>query len=266
MTYENDHRAVSAAPVDARVMPLTGRRVAHFSCGAASAVATKLSAPDVIWYAATGSEDADNARFMADCAAWFGAPIKVLRNPKYADTWAVWEARRYIAGIAGAPCTSELKVGPQLAEQRPGDVHIFGYTADGPDIRRAKALRENWPDLIVETPLIDRGINKAACLAMLETAGIAPPRTYALGFPNANCIPCCKAQSPAYWALVRRHYPEQFGRMAELSRRLGVTLTRLQGERAFIDEIPADHPVTDPIAPACDLLCHLAERDLLTPQ
>ncbi len=264
MTQQNEHDADTRVLFEPLVRPFPGRRVAHFSCGAASAVATKLSAPDVIWYAATGSEDADNARFMDDCAAWFGRPITVLRNPKYSDTWAVWEGRRYIAGIAGAPCTSELKVGPMLAEQRPGDVHIFGYTADGPDIRRAEALRENWPDLIVETPLIDRGIDKAACLALLETAGIAPPRTYALGFPNANCIPCCKAQSPAYWALVRRHYPAQFVRMAELSRRLGVTLTRLQGERAYIDEIPEDHPVTDPIAPACDMLCQLAERDLLS--
>jgi len=240
------------------------RRVAHFSCGAASAVATKLGLPDVIWYAATGSEDPDNARFMADCAAWFGASVEVLRNPKYADTWAVWEGRSYISGIKGAPCTGELKVLPRLAAQLPGDVHIFGYTADSADVKRAAMLRENWPDLIVETPLIDRGIDKAACLALLAKAGIAPPRTYALGFPNANCIPCCKATSPAYWALVRKHYPEQFQRMAELSRRLGATLTRIDGERAYIDQVPQDQAVTDPIAPACDMLCQLAERDLFS--
>jgi hypothetical protein len=242
----------------------TTRRVAHFSCGAASAVATKLAHPDVIWYAATGAEDEDNARFMRDCQAWFRMPVEVLSNPDYADTWAVWEKRQYIAGINGAPCTGLLKVAPRVAAQRPGDVHIFGYTADGPDVKRAAMLREHWPDLIVETPLIDRGIDKAACLALLEKTGIAPPRTYALGFPNANCIPCCKATSPAYWALVRKHYPVQFNRMAELSRRLGVTLTRLKGDRAYIDEIPEDYPVTEPIAPACDMLCQLAERDLLS--
>lgn len=30
----------------------------------------------------------------------------------------------------------------------------------------------------------------------------------------------------------------------------------------FIDEIPLDHPTTNPIAPACDFLCHLAEQRL----
>ena len=238
------------------------RRIAHFSAGAASAIATKLSRPDEIWYAATGSEDADNERFMRDCEAWFGQEVRILRNDKYSSTWDLWEKRRYISGVPGTPCTSELKVFPQLKEQRADDVHIFGYTADANDIRRAKALVENWPELHTETPLIERGINKAACLALIQQAGIEPPRVYALGFPNANCIPCCKAQSPSYWALVRKHYPDEFNRMAKLSRELGATLARMKGERVFIDDIPADHPVTEPTAPACDLLCGLAEQEL----
>jgi hypothetical protein len=88
------------------------------------------------------------------------------------------------------------------------------------------------------------------------------PPLYALGFPNNNCIPCVKATSPAYWALMRKQFPEQFERMAKLSRELDVRLCRIDGERAFIDEIPADHPTTNPIAPACDFLCHLAEMEL----
>lgn len=123
----------------------TRRIVAHFSCGAASAVATKLSNPDVIWYAATGSEDEDNDRFMRDCAEWFGCPIDIVKSRKYSDTWDVWERRKYISGIHGAPCTKELKLKPQILAQRPGDVHIFGYTADAHDIKRAEMLRSNWP-------------------------------------------------------------------------------------------------------------------------
>jgi hypothetical protein len=239
-----------------------GRLIGHFSCGAASAVACKLAMPDEIWYAATGSEDADNARFMRDCEAWFGRSVRVLKSDAYDSTWHVWEKKRYISGVAGAPCTGELKVLPRVREQRADDTHVFGYTADANDIRRADTMREMYPDLHVSFPLIDRGISKAACLSLIQSVGIAPPRVYALGFSNANCIPCCKATSPAYWALVRRHFPAEFERMATLSRELGVTLTRLAGERAFIDEIPEDHPVTDPIAPACDMLCALAESDL----
>lgn len=238
------------------------RVVSHFSCGAASAVATKLSNPDEIWYAETGAEDGDNLRFLEDCEQWFGRPVRRLHSEKYSSTRDCWEKRRYIGGVAGAPCTSELKIAPRLREQRPGDIHVFGYTADSNDVRRASALRENFPDLITSYPLIERGITKRACLAMIERAGIAPPRVYAMGFANANCIPCCKAQSPAYWALVRREFPREFKRMADLSRDLGVTLLRIGGERAHLDALPEDQPTTEPLAPECDMLCHLAESEL----
>lgn len=239
-----------------------GRRVAWFSSGAASAIAAKLSKPDVIAYCDTGAEDYDNYRFLQECEQWFGQPIKRLKNESYKDTWDLWEKRRYLAGIAGAPCTSELKIQPRLAFQREDDVHIFGYTADSNDVRRAEALRENWPELIIETPLIDMGLTKANCLAMIQRAGIKPPRVYAMGFPNANCVPCVKSQSPAYWALIRKEFPKEFERMVKLSRELDVRLVRIKGERRFIDEIPAEQGLTEVQVPECDFLCHIAEVEL----
>ncbi len=97
---------------------------------------------------------------------------------------------------------------------------------------------------------------------MVRRAGIELPPMYALGFQNNNCIPCVKATSPSYWALVRAKFPAEFMRMAMLSRELDVRLCRIDGERRFIDEIPEDHPVTDPISPSCDFLCHIAEQDI----
>lgn len=242
------------------------RVVSWYSCGAASAIATKLTLTDApaaeVVYCETGGEHSDNERFLADCEIWFGKSITRLRSNKYASTWEVWESRSYLAGISGAPCTSELKVAPRLAWQRPDDVHVFGYTADKPDIIRADRLRLNYPDMQIRTPLIDAGIDKRACIAMIENAGIAVPAMYRLGFQNNNCIPCVKATSPNYWANVRKHFPNEFDRMAQLSRRLDVRLTRFGGERRFIDEIPCDHPLTDAIAPSCDFLCHLAEMGL----
>jgi len=242
------------------------RVVSWYSCGAASAIATKLTLTDApvaeVVYCETGGEHSDNERFLADCEIWFGKSITRLRSNKYASTWEVWESRSYLAGISGAPCTSELKVAPRLAWQRPDDVHVFGYTADKPDIIRADRLRLNYPDMQIRTPLIDAGIDKRACIAMIENAGIAVPAMYRLGFQNNNCIPCVKATSPNYWANVRKHFPNEFDRMAQLSRRLDVRLTRFGGERRFIDEIPSDHPLTDAIAPSCDFLCHLAEMGL----
>lgn len=242
------------------------RTVVWFSCGAASAVAAKLTPQAVIAYCETGAEHPDNERFMAACEAWFGREVERLHSDEYADTWDVWTKRRYLAGISGAPCTVELKVGPRLLWQRPTDRHVFGYTYDKPDRDRADRLRANYPEMTILTPLIDRQITKASCLSMIASAGIALPPMYAMGFQNNNCIPCVKATSPAYWALVRKEFPAQFERMAKLSRELGVRLCRIKNVRSFIDEIPLDHPTTNPIQPSCDFLCHVAELDIATSQ
>lgn len=238
------------------------RTIAWFSCGAASAVAAKLCPEALPVYCETGAEHPDNARFMDDCELWFGRAVERIRSDRYADTWDVWTKRRYLAGVEGALCTVEMKVMPRLAFQRPTDIHVFGYTADLADVTRADRLRANYPELTIHTPLIERKLTKAACLAIVAGAGIELPPMYALGFQNNNCLPCVKATSPAYWALVRRCFPEQFERMAKLSRELNVRLCRIRGERRFIDEIPADHPTTNPVQPSCDFLCHLAEREM----
>lgn len=239
------------------------RKVSWFSCGAASAVATKLHFDAIPVYCETGAEHPDNERFLADCEQWFGRKVVRLKSEEYKDTWDVWEKTRWLAGINGARCTVELKVGPRLKFQRPDDIHVFGYTADGPDADRAKRLGINYPELTTLFPLIDRGLTKAACLDMIQRAGIKLPPMYALGFSNNNCLPCVKATSPAYWALIRKHFPEKFDRMAKLSRELDVRLCRINDERRFIDEIPLDHPTTNPIQPSCDFLCHIAEQDIL---
>lgn len=265
----------SAKP-EPEVSALTGecpsrRRVRWFSDGAASAVATKFDIQEhgveagLVVICDTGAEDEDNYRFRAECQEWFGCEIAVIKSEKYDSTWDVWTKRRYMSGIAGAPCTGELKFVPRLNFERPNDIHVFGYTADPSDQKRAERLRADFPPMAgIVTPLIERGLTKANCLALLEGAGIAQPRTYAMGFPNANCLKsgCVKATSASYWALHRQCFPEGFAKTAALARELGVRLARLGEERVFIDDIPLDHPTTSPIAPTCDLLCNVSAKDL----
>lgn len=212
----------------------------------------------------TNNEDPDNYRFEADVMRRLNRSVMLLQSEKYRSVWDVWQGERYMAGNEGAPCTREMKVKPRIAFQLPTDTHAFGYTADAKDKQRFDALKRNYPELVVRAPLIERGITKAATLAMVEDWGLVLPRSYAMGFPNANCLQtgCVKATSPDYWALYRQEFPDNFARTAAYAREIGARLTRINDERIFIDEIPADWPTTNPIVPACDFLCHIAETEL----
>jgi hypothetical protein len=168
------------------------RRVRWFGCGAASAVAIALDLRahpgGVVAYCETNAEHPDNARFLADCERWWGVSVIRLASDEYADTWDVWERRRFLSGPTGAPCTGILKVAPRHAFQRVDDVHVFGYTCDATDQARAARLAETFHELTIENPLIVAGLDKAACLAMVQGAGIALPVMYSLGFTNNNCL------------------------------------------------------------------------------
>ncbi|NTJ46846.1 hypothetical protein G6K93_07440 [Agrobacterium rhizogenes] len=244
------------------------RTLCWVSQGAASIIAARIelraNPAAILVRCETGNEDEDNARFESDCVRWLNVPVTVIKSDEYDSVIDVWESEKFMSGPHGAPCTTKMKVGPRLVFQRPTDVHVFGYTADRRDIQRFERLRSNYPELVVRAPLIDAGVTKEATIAMLLNAGIEPPRTYAMGFPNANCLQtgCVKATSPDYWSLFRLRFPDRFQAMAERSRRIGAKLTRINDERIFIDEIPADWPTTQPIAPSCDFLCALAEMDM----
>ncbi len=209
----------------------------------------------------TNNEDPDNYRFEADVMRRLNTSVTLLKSNEYDSVWDVWQKRRFMSGPKGAPCTTHMKVKPRIAFQRPTDIHIFGYTADKEDVTRFKKFQKTYFELTVRAPLIEAGITKAASLAMVERMGIALPRTYAMGFHNANCMQtgCVKATSPDYWSLYRHCFPAEFARTAAYSREIGCRLARINDERIFIDEIPADWPMTNPIVPSCDFLCVLAE-------
>jgi 3'-phosphoadenosine 5'-phosphosulfate sulfotransferase (PAPS reductase)/FAD synthetase len=245
---------------------LVTRTVAWFSAGAASAVATKLALVDdpdtIIAYCDPGSEHPDNLRFIADCQDWYGASINILRSDEYVDTWDVWAKRRYIVGPHGAQCTVLLKKRLRQHFERPGDRQVFGYTAD--EAKRVARFRNANPDVNIWTPLIDRNLSKADCLAMVERAGIELPAMYRLGYHNANCIGCPHGGF-GYWNKIRRDFPETFDRMAVLERDIGHACNKEDGGApVYLDELDPDRGKDDPPAVECSLLCVLAEQDTMS--
>lgn len=128
------------------------RIVCQFSCGAASAVATKLALADYgsthdvqIINAFLANEHEDNRRFARDCEVWFGQPIIVLRDEKYgADAHEVFRRKRFMRGPNGAPCSRLLKRNLLSTFSQADDVMVLGYTAEEAD--RLEDFRDRNPD------------------------------------------------------------------------------------------------------------------------
>jgi hypothetical protein len=217
------------------------RVVVWFSCGAASACALKLTAalnPVAVYCDTSSGEHEDNARFMSDVEKWTGIRISKIRSERYNTIEEVFEKRRYMSGVNGAPCTVEMKKVPRFKFQRPDDIHIFGMTVE--EKRRIAGFEADNHELTLRWPLVEWGMTKHDCLRMIESAGIATPAKYLQGYSNNNCHGCVKATSPHYWNLVRKTDPQVFERRVEQSRRFGAKLVRYKGKRIFLDELPAD--------------------------
>lgn len=245
------------------------RIICWFSCGAASAVATKLAIAKygkeniTIARCLIYEEHPDNDRFASDCSKWFGMPILNLINNRYdGSIYKVFESRNYISGIGGAPCTMLLKKQVRIDFQQPTDKHIFGYCLEEQD-RLDDFIDANNID--VEAPLIEANLTHNECLSIIKDAGIELPEMYKLGYQHNNCIGCVKSTGQGYWNKIRNDFPEQFDRMAKFSRNLGVKMIRIKSERRFLDELePNTGNYKDEPEIQCGIFCEMAKKDLAT--
>lgn len=222
--------------------------VVWFSCGAASAVAAKKT---IDTYGKThnirivnnpiAEEDSDNRRFLKDIEKWLEVEIEIATNPKYpsASCQDVWAKEKFMSAPHGAPCTRILKkeARQQWEAKNHCDYIVLGFTAE--ERHRHERFVESERSNVIPV-LINKGISKKDCYFILSDAGILLPRVYLMGYPNANCIGCVKATSPTYWNHVRKNHPDVFEERSKQSRELGARLTRVKGQRIFLDELDPD--------------------------
>lgn len=244
------------------------RVVCRFSCGAASAVATKLA---IAQYGQTHDvqiinsfikeEHEDNRRFLADCEQWFGQNVTVMRNEKFdASALEVFKKRRYLKGQSGAPCSMELKRKLLDTFNEPGDISVFGFTIE--EVDRFMDFKDRNPHKNAIAPLIEHQLTKQDCKAIIERAGIQLPMMYRLGYSNANCIACVKG-GEGYFRAIEQDFPEQFNALADLQEAIGpgayLFRNRKTGVRYSLRNMPPGKARRDERLPECSFYCEAAE-------
>ena len=216
------------------------RAISWFSCGAASAVTTVLHAirygtDHEAVYCRVEQEHEDNLRFLDDFQRAFGIPVKIIRNEKYQGSiYDVFLKKGYIKNEYGAPCTLHLKKDMRKEYQRPDDIQAFGYTSEEQD--RADRFIDANNDVHESFPLLDIGLTKHDCLRMIHKARIELPIMYKLGYQNNNCVGCVKG-GMGYWNKIRKDFPLQFKRMAEIERELNFAINKDKNGQVFLDKL-----------------------------
>ncbi len=249
------------------------RIVCQFSCGAASAVATKLALAqfgathDVqIINAFVKQEHEDNRRFLADCERWFGRDIVQLRDEKYgADIIQVFTRERYVKGRDGAPCTGLLKRRLLDKWRQPDDVIVFGFTAE--EVDRFEDWQQKHPGYEALAPLVTAGLGKEDCKAMVLRAGIRLPVMYEMGYDNANCKGCVKG-GEGYWRAIREDFPAEFEDMCKVQDDIGPGSWFLRyrsgprkEERFPLRDLPQGQAGRNEKLPNCSFFCEMAEQE-----
>ena len=244
---------------------MKNRIISWFSCGAASAVATKLAiASDeaiTVVYCEVEEEHPDNKRFLKDCENWFGQKIEILRNETYKGSIYNVFQKNYMRTPNGSPCTRALKKQVRLKYEKPTDRQIFGFTAE--EVNRFDDFLDRNNGVDVWCPLIEKDLTKEDCLAMIANAGIELPAMYKLGYQNNNCIGCVKG-GMGYWNKIRVDFPDQFKRMADLEKEKGYTVLKKPdtSEPIFLHDLdPKRGNYPKEIEVQCGIFCTIAEQE-----
>lgn len=242
----------------------SSRLLVHFSCGAASAVAWKITAMrfgashqvEAVYCDLSKDEHPDNKRFLSDVETWVGSKVTILSNPRYSCVDDVFLGERFMVSAFGAPCTKLMKRQPADKYSKPTDVHVFGMTVE--ESKRAAAFELRNPEKAVFWPLIAGRVTKQECIDVLASSGIVIPEMYRLGYRNNNCIGCVKG-GKGYWNKIRVDFPDVFARKAAIQREIGA---RFGGKNGFmLDELsPDDGRDQDGLDMECGLLCESSSQ------
>jgi hypothetical protein len=221
-----------------------------WSAGVTSAVAAKIC---IDWFGkenvrivflSTKNEDDSSYTFLTQCENWYETKIEILENKKYDSIQDVWYRFNSLNVASGAICSSELKrdVRRVFTTANKFSYQAFGFDCD--EIKRAKGMAKNNPDINPVFPLLALMLSKKDCIEIIQSANslflqIEIPKPYLLGFENNNCFKTgCVQGGIGYWQKIQRDFPYKFDAMAkvehDLTKRKGLPVTILKNSKGLI--------------------------------
>jgi len=185
-----------------------------YGAGVNSTAVMVMLKPQSLIFADTGAEHPETYRFIEEYAkpfvASYGGEFITVRNPKYPSLKDMALADRIIPARTHRWCTDKFKVRPirrHLGEQ--ANLHcrqMIGMDAN----EQSRAKPSGHPGIENVFPLIERGIDRPGCKAIIQEARLPVPR-------KSGCY-FCPFQSKGQWIELKQEYPELFRIAVEIER------------------------------------------------
>ena len=236
------------------------REVVWLSAGVSSFIAGYLLRDEVTdWiYIDIADQHPDSIRFIKDVEKAVGKKVEILKSDRFSCVEDVIRKYRFFNSPYGAPCTGMLKkaVRKYWENEHAGDELTYIWGFDKSEQRRADGIVKNFPEFHHRFPLIEKGLSKSDCHALLAQLGIKRPLMYDLGFSNNNCIGCVKG-GMGYWNHIRTEFPDVFEKRAKLEREIGHTC--LNG--VYLDELDPSAGKKNEVMEECSIMCFLTSME-----
>jgi len=206
-----------------------------YGAGVNSTAVMVMLKPAILIFADTGVEHPETYRFIEEHAkplvASYGGQFIIVRNSQYASLKEMALAERVVPARTHRWCTDKFKVRP-IRTYLSQNSYLPCHQMIGIDANEHHRARPSGSPLIENAfPLIDRGIDRPTCKALIREAGLPLPR-------KSGCY-FCPFQSKRQWIELKREYPELFQIAVEIERK-GANFDKgfyLAGDKPLEDHI-----------------------------
>jgi len=166
--------------------------------------------PIEYFFTDTGKELQEVYDFLGKLEGYLGRPILRLNPDRDFDFW-LREYNHFLPSVQSRWCTRQLKLRPFENWVQPfikDGGHVISYVA----IRADEASREGYvsidPNIEIQMPFRDGGVDKAGVMELLEASGVGYPEYYR--WRSRSGCTFCFFQQKIEWVHLLEEHPEAF--------------------------------------------------------
>ncbi len=171
---------------------------------------TRPELPIEYFFTDTGKELKEVYAFLDRLEGFLGRPIQRLNPDRDFDFW-LKEYGNFLPSPRTRWCTRQLKLRPLetwLRADLDAGVIVNSYVAIRADEPTREGYQATHPNMRVELPLREAGIDRAGVIEMLDQSGVGEPAYYS--WRSRSGCSFCFFQQKIEWVRLAENHPDSF--------------------------------------------------------